>query len=85
VDPDETFDLLLLAYKESNWQEAIEYAEALLSWLRIGGFPPQVTTGLRAQDLLFDFGDESLNRVASDAIARTILFLAKQEAVRLSN
>jgi hypothetical protein len=57
MDPDETFNLLLVAYTESKWQEAIEYVEAMLSWLRNGGFPPQFTTGLRAQDLLFDLGD----------------------------
>lgn len=79
MDPDETFRLMLTAFGESSWDEAKEHAEALLRWLRIGGFPPQVTVGIQKRNLLFDFQDEWLNRVAADGVARTIVRTASSK------
>lgn len=73
MDPDATLELMLSAYQESNWDEAAKHAEAILAWLRGGGFAPTVTVGLSKNGLLFDFNDDWLNRTTADAVARAIV------------
>ena len=41
MDPQVTWENLLDAYADGDWPAAIEHAEALLSWMERGGFPPQ--------------------------------------------
>ena len=45
MDPQATWDDLLSAYAEGDWDRVEELAEALLQWLKRGGFPPRATTG----------------------------------------
>ncbi|MFO0966119.1 MAG: hypothetical protein U0793_11125 [Gemmataceae bacterium] len=42
MDPQETWDQLLTAYAEGDWDRIEELATALSEWLRKGGFPPTV-------------------------------------------
>jgi hypothetical protein len=72
MDPDASWELMLTAYQESNWDEAVEHAEAILAWLRCGGFAPTVTVGLNKDGLLFDFDHDWVNRTTADAVARAI-------------
>ena len=72
MDPDEALRVMLLAYREGLWSEAVEHAEALLGWLRGNGFAPQVTVGL-AKAAYVEFTDEWFNRTVADALARKVL------------
>jgi hypothetical protein len=45
VDPQTSWDQLLEAYGEADWDRVRELAEALLHWLSRNGFPPRATTG----------------------------------------
>jgi len=45
MDPQASWDQLLEAYAEGDWDRVQDLAEGLLHWLRRGGFPPQATTG----------------------------------------
>lgn len=45
MDPQVTWDQLLAAYAARDCDTIAERAEALLHWLRRGGFPPRATTG----------------------------------------
>ena len=45
MDPQATWEDLLAAYAESDWERVEELAEVLLQWLARGGFPPRATTG----------------------------------------
>lgn len=51
MDPQATWDQLLSAYAEGDWDRIEELALALSEWLRKGGFPPTVLgqTGLGAE------------------------------------
>ena len=42
MDPQETWKLLLDAYQANDWALVEETAEALLTWLAKGGFPPRL-------------------------------------------
>lgn len=42
MDPESTWKMLLDAYQVSDWPSVEETAEALLSWLAKGGFPPRL-------------------------------------------
>jgi hypothetical protein len=42
MDPQATWDRLLCAYSEADWDTVEELATALLAWLERGGFPPKV-------------------------------------------
>ncbi|HUY33174.1 MAG TPA: hypothetical protein VMV69_10360 [Pirellulales bacterium] len=41
MDPQTTWECLLDAYADGDWPTATEHAEALITWLEGGGFPPQ--------------------------------------------
>jgi hypothetical protein len=41
MDPQIAWENLLDAYADGDWPAATEHAEALLSWMERGGFPPQ--------------------------------------------
>lgn len=45
MDPQATWEQLLDAYAEGDSQRVEELADALLEWLKRGGFPPKATTG----------------------------------------
>ncbi len=45
MDPQATWDDLLAAYAEGDWERVQELAEALDHWLSRGGFPPRAVTG----------------------------------------
>jgi len=45
VDPQATWDELLEAYAEADWDRVEELADALIRWLQRGGFPPRAVTG----------------------------------------
>ncbi len=82
MDPDEALRIMLLAYREAQWSEAMEHAEALLGWLRGSGFAPQVSVGLAKENLLMEFTEEWFNRTIADALARKVLQAA---SYRLTN
>lgn len=42
MDPQATWNHLQQAFKEHDWDEVEELAQALLAWLRKGGFPPNL-------------------------------------------
>jgi hypothetical protein len=44
MDPQATWDQLLAAFADGDWDAIEEHATALKSWLDRGGFPPTVTT-----------------------------------------
>lgn len=75
MDPDEALRVMLLAYREGLWSEAVEHAEALLGWLRGDGFAPQVSVG-HAYAGYVEFTDAWFNRTVADALARKILHAA---------
>lgn len=79
MDPDATWELMLTAYGESDWDGSTEYAEAILNWLRCGGFPPKVTVGLNKNSLLFEFDQDSVNRSTADAVARAIAMESRRK------
>lgn len=41
MDPHATWELLLNAYSDHDWDGVDEHAIKLLDWLEKGGFPPQ--------------------------------------------
>lgn len=43
MDPQATWDALLDSWEQADWNEVFELAEALLAWMRKGGFPPNTT------------------------------------------
>lgn len=47
MDPQATWNALLSAWTEGDWQEVFDLAEALLDWLANGGFSPEVNAGRR--------------------------------------
>lgn len=46
MDPQATWNEMLEAFALQDWDQAVERAEALLDWMKKGGFPPQ-TSGIR--------------------------------------
>lgn len=45
MDPQVTWNEMLEAVALQDWDQAVERAEALLDWMKKGGFPPQ-TSGI---------------------------------------
>lgn len=45
MDPDATWDNMLVAYATKQWSDAVDHAEALRDWLERGGFSPQPPIG----------------------------------------
>jgi hypothetical protein len=45
MDPQASWEQLLEAYADGDWDRVEDLAEALLTWLERDGFPPRATTG----------------------------------------
>ena len=43
MDPQTAWNEMLTASLRKNWEQVSEFAEALRSWMKRGGFPPQTT------------------------------------------
>ena len=43
MDPTETWNMMLAAYADDDWQEGRDHAGDLLHWLERGGFTPLIT------------------------------------------
>lgn len=43
MDPQAACNEMLTAILQKDWEQVSEFAEALLSWMKLGGFPPQTT------------------------------------------
>ena len=43
MDPQTAWNEMLDAIQQRDWPGALESAEALLAWMKKGGFPPQTT------------------------------------------
>ena len=43
MDPQAAWDEMLTAIVQRDWDRAFETSEALLSWMKNGGFPPQTS------------------------------------------
>lgn len=43
MDPQAAWNQMLTAILQKDWEQVSESAEALLSWIKHGGFPPQTT------------------------------------------
>jgi hypothetical protein len=43
MDPQAAWNEMLTAILQKDWEQVSEFAEALLSWMKRGGFPPQTT------------------------------------------
>jgi hypothetical protein len=78
MDPDAAWVTMLQAFADDEWEPALEHAEALLGWLRMGGFPPKVTIGLQSAGLLLEFDHDWVNRSTADSVARSIALTAKR-------
>lgn len=50
MDPQTTWGEMLDAVSDGDFESASEAAEALLNWLRRGGFPPQPLTRVLTDD-----------------------------------
>ena len=68
MDPQATWDQLLSAYAEGDYDRSEELALALSEWLRKGGFPPTV---LGHAELGPDF-DRALAQAGSDFILEVL-------------
>jgi len=72
MDPDATWALMLEAYASADWQEATDHAEALMNWLRNGGFPPLTTIASKDGSLAIEIDDRQANFAIADGVARAI-------------
>ena len=61
MDPNTTYQEMLIAFSESNWEEANEHANVLLAWLRRGGFGPRVTIATNDGSIRVDLEDNQAN------------------------
>jgi hypothetical protein len=43
MDPQAAWNEMLTAMLQKDWEQVSEFAKALLSWMKRGGFPPQTT------------------------------------------
>ncbi|WLD13586.1 hypothetical protein [Planctellipticum variicoloris] len=59
MDPQVAWDEMLEAILQRDWELAVERAEALLEWMRNGGFPPEtakITMRKRWNRSMAEFG-----------------------------
>ena len=73
MDPQATWTQMLCAVSQREWDEAQEFAEALLEWMRKGGVPPQtVNANMRHQwnRAMAEFGCLLALQFVRDARAR---------------
>lgn len=68
MDPQATLTDLLQAVADRDWDRVDELADALLTWIGNGGFPPET------------FGPETLPRQWHTAVTELLCDLAKSEA-----
>ena len=68
MDPQATFDELLSALADRDWDRVAELSDALLGWLQKEGFPPQT------------LGSQKLGKDWHRAVATFICTLAMAEA-----
>jgi hypothetical protein len=68
MDPQATWQLLLEAWSDANWEEVVELAGALLDWLDKEGFAPEV------------FAPRCLGQDWNDAVVRAACSFALQRA-----
>lgn len=69
MDPQASWDQLLEAYADADWDCVQELAEGLLHWLSRAGFPPRATTGA---DLGQDWDREIAIAASRFALARAV-------------
>ena len=79
MDPTATWDQMLDAFGEEEWEKVIESAKTLLAWNRKGGFPPIVSVGSSAGDCFMIVQDVQARRATGDAVARAIAAHAKRK------
>lgn len=70
MDPQATWEQLQEAYGNADWETARELAQALLEWLRRGGFPPTIQAGDSAdlaeqRAIVIRFCRETIERTAN--------------------
>ncbi len=76
MDPDATFQLMLEAVADDEFDFAIDSANELLKWLRCGGFPP--TVSIAGGGELLELTHIQTNRAIAYAVANEILLKASQ-------
>ena len=74
MDPQETWLRLLAASVNNDWEEAEELANALLTWLEKGGFPPEV---LGPKELGVEFNAALVHAACSFILRRADSVLAE--------
>ncbi len=47
MDPQRTWEMLLDAWVQRNWEDVVELTDALLSWIAKNGFPPEAESPRR--------------------------------------
>ncbi|MEL7499535.1 MAG: hypothetical protein AAFN77_18170 [Planctomycetota bacterium] len=78
MDPTATWDQMLDAFGDEDWETTRELADAMLAWFRQGGFPPIVSVGSSVGDCFMIVQDEQARRSTADTVARAIAAHAKQ-------
>jgi len=73
MDPQATFDQLLSALADRDWDRVDELSDALLGWLKRGGFPPRT------------LGTEQIGNDWHREIAALVCNLAAAEARKSRN
>ena len=79
MDPTTTWNQMLTAFGEEDWETALELADAMLAWFRAGGFPPIVSVGSSVGDCVIVIEDVQARRSIADSVARAIAAHAKQK------
>ncbi|MEL7496558.1 MAG: hypothetical protein AAFN77_03045 [Planctomycetota bacterium] len=73
MDPNETWNQLLEAYYDSDSERVIELSEAMLRWLRRGGFGPGLVVGSPDGSTLVEMASSFDTRAISESVARNLL------------
>lgn len=79
MDPNATWDALLKAYATKDWKAAAHFANVLLHWLDIDGFPPNLTIGNTTGDFSCQLEDDDWNKALARSACVTSLQRAEQE------
>lgn len=83
MDPNTTWDNLLMAYATKDWASVEELAEALLHWLDRGGFAPHLTTGSTMMQFTCQLDDE-WNAAVARAACQVAIERARREDADVS-
>ena len=70
---------MLEACEMAAHHDAAEHAEAMLNWLRSGGFPPLITVSATGVGVSSAIDDAETNRTIAAAIAMSILATVHKE------